>query len=209
MRILELFQQSPLLAIAFLVIMVIALTVHEFSHAWVAYHLGDDTPMLQGRVTLNPAAHLDPIGSIAFIVLGFGWGRPVEYNPMRLKRHVDELLVALAGPASNLLMAIFFNILVRLTSNALPGYAQLFDLASYINVLLASFNIIPIPPLDGSSIVAYFWPEYRSLAGGQVGLIILLAIMFIPFGSYGTLLTIVLTPITNTFTALTHLFGLL
>ncbi len=171
---------SPIQAIVLILALVVAITFHEFAHAWTADRLGDDTPRLMGRVTLSPLAHLDPIGSLCMLLFTFGWGKPVIYNPMRLSRKSDELLIALAGPASNLLLAIIFN--------ALNWAGQHYGIQVFnsdilqvlvdINVLLAAFNMIPIPPLDGSSIIAFFWPEYRSLVGGQVGLLLLLLLIF-------------------------------
>lgn len=196
---LALLSTNPLQAIALIFVIILAITFHEFAHAWTADRLGDDTPALQGRVTLNPLAHLDPVGSIAFLLVGFGWGKPVIYNPMRLSRKTDELLVALAGPASNILLAIALNVL-----NQFGVFnSEIISPAVYINVILAAFNMIPIPPLDGSAIVAYFWPEYRSVMGGQLGLIILLLLIF-----SGTLGAIV-TPIAAVFSHITTLFGLL
>ena len=208
MSILSLLQNSPSAAITFLISIIVAITVHEFAHAWTAYHLGDDTPYLQGRVTLNPLAHLDPIGSLVFLLFGFGWGKPVVYNPLRLKRRVDELLIALAGPISNLLLAIVLNIIAHFLPNHSNNPYDILNLASHLNILLASFNIIPIPPLDGSSIVAYFWPEYRSIVGGQIGFILILLVIFVPIGG-GNLLGLVVTPIQQFFTQISTLFGLL
>ncbi|HSI21298.1 MAG TPA: site-2 protease family protein [Verrucomicrobiae bacterium] len=205
MTFLELLRTSPFEALIFLFSLVVAITVHEFAHAWSADKLGDDTPRLMGRVTLNPLSHLDPIGSLAFILVGFGWGRPVLYNPLRLLRRSDELLIALAGPASNLLLAILFNILIYVqTHYGVHIFStEILQAASYINVLLAAFNMLPIPPLDGSAIVAYFWPEYRSMMGGQVGLIVLLVIIF------SGVLGLVISPVIQVFSQLTHLFGIL
>ena len=209
MGIYQLLQQSPFLAFLFLVGIVISITFHEFAHAWTAYKLGDDTPYLMGRVTLNPLAHLDPIGSIAFLIAGFGWGKPVIYNPMRLKRKSDELLVALAGPASNLLLAIALNALAFILPKFIPAVqAEPLQFVALINVYLAAFNMIPIPPLDGSSIVAYFWEDYRSIAGGRIGLIILLFLIFVPIGNT-SLLSALVAPIVTGFSAITHLFGFL
>ncbi len=177
---LTLLTQSPVAAIIFVVSIVLAITIHEFAHAWTADRLGDDTPRLMGRVTLNPLAHLDPIGSVAFILLGFGWGRPVIYNPMRLSHKIDELWIALAGPISNILLAIVLNALAFATRQYNISFfnADVLSFAAQINVFLAAFNMLPIPPLDGSSIIAYFFPTYRSLMGGQIGLIILLLLIF-------------------------------
>ena len=202
------FFDHPLLAAIYILSIVAAITVHEFSHAWTADRLGDETPSLQGRLTLSPFAHLDPVGSICFLIAGFGWGKPVIYNPMRLGRKVDELLVALAGPASNLVFALALNILSLATRQSFGYFSDLLQVASYVNVLLASFNMIPIPPLDGSAIVAYFWPEYRSVMGGQLGLTILLLVVFVPFAGGGILVHLI-APIEAAFTSLTTLFGLL
>lgn len=196
---------SPEQIIILLLSVIAAVTIHEFAHAWTAYKLGDDTPYLQGRVSLSPFAHLDPMGSLVFILSGFriGWGKPVIYNPMRLSRKVDELIIALAGPASNLLLATFVNLLIYglgiWTGNSYPVLESL----SQINILLAAFNLIPLPPLDGSSIVAYFWPEYRSILGGQIGIVIVLILIF--SGS----LSLIVQPVQAFFSQLTHLFGIL
>ncbi len=210
MRILELAAQSPALAIAFLLSIILAITVHEFSHAWMADRLGDDTPSSQGRVTLNPLAHLDPLGSLLFVISGFGWGKPVIYDPRNLRGRADELKVALAGPASNLILALVFKlILVAQVAAGVTVITPIFlGVLITINLYLAAFNMLPIPPLDGSSVVAYFWPEYRSLVGGQVGFIILIALVFLRLPG-GSLLSVVVTPILTSFDHLTSLFGLL
>lgn len=199
---------DPLQTVIFLFGLVAAVTIHEFAHAWTAYKLGDETPYLDGRVTLNPAAHLDPIGSLLFLFVGMGWGRPVIYNPMRLSRRVDELLIALAGPGSNLLSALVLNILALALSSSVPVYASILSMVAQLNVLLAAFNMIPIPPLDGSAIVAYFYPEYRSIMGGQIGILALFFLIFVPVGNM-TLLSALVGPIRIAFTQITTLFGLL
>jgi len=201
---------NPINAIIFLLGIVAAITVHEFAHAWTADRLGDDTPHLMGRVTLNPLAHLDPIGSIMFLLVGFGWGKPVIYNPMRLSRRVDELLIALAGPFSNILFAIVLNLLAVSLPHFLPNAnVQPILIASTLNIYLAAFNILPIPPLDGSSIVAYFWPEYRSLVGGQIGFIILISLILLSSFGGGNLLSAIITPFINAFAHASTLFGLI
>ena len=209
MFILQLFSQPLPIALATLFGLIIGITIHEFAHAWVAYRLGDDTPHLQGRVTLNPMAHLDPIGTLLLLVLGFGWGRPVIYNPLRLSRKIDELLIALAGPASNLALALVLNLMIYGLSRANLLHTDILTPIANFNILLASFNLLPLPPLDGSSIIAYFWPPYRSLLGGQVGLIVLLVVVFFPVPVYGNIITIFITPVIFFFTHLTHLFGLI
>ena len=200
---------SPLSTLIFLLSIIIAITVHEFAHAWTAVRLGDDTPLHQGRVTLNPLAHLDPIGSLFFLLFRFGWGKPVIYDPRNLNRRVDELLIALAGPASNLLLAFILNLatFLQVKTGITLIQSDILGLIIQINVFLAAFNLVPIPPLDGSSIVAYFWPEYRSLAGGQVGTILII-LLILPLGG-SNLLGIIVNPIANFFFQLVTLFGLI
>lgn len=142
---------------------IIGLSFHEFGHAVVAYKLGDNTPKLQGRVTVNPLAHVDPIGLICLIFAGFGWGRPVEINPANFKhRRSYDLLVAVAGAVMNLLLAIIFAFVLKFYLQAL-GYSGLSDFqiaieliiyyVIYINLVLMVFNLLPIPPLDGFNII--------------------------------------------------------
>ena len=206
MYILDLIQQTSLVqAFAFILSVIVAVTFHEFAHAWAADRLGDDTPRSLGRLTLNPLAHLNIYGSLLFLLAGFGWGNPVPYNPNNLGRKVDELLVALAGPASNLLMALV--VYAALTLEVRTGInliqPEILQVLGALNVLLASFNMLPIPPLDGSSIVAYFWPQYRSIAGGQIGFILLIILVLLP----GSLLQAFIGPISNFFTFLVTLGG--
>jgi len=198
---------DPLIAIAFLLSVVLAITVHEFAHAWTAYKLGDDTPYLMGRVSLSPIAHLDPIGSLAFLLIGFGWGKPVMINPMRLKRKIDELYVSLAGPASNIILALLLNVIIYiLRSTGLEIInIEILKLASDISILLAAFNILPIPPLDGSSIVAFFYPPYRSIIGSQIGFFMIILLIFMGGDKIGT----IISPIINVFSQLSTLFGLI
>lgn len=135
---------------------------HEYAHAQVAVWLGDDTPRLQGRLSLSPRTHIDPLGFIFILLAGFGWAKPVQINPRNFKNPKrDDILVSLAGPVMNLLIALFFLILMKILSSIsipfLPQklYATVMDVFNYtvwINVVLFVFNLIPIPPLDGSHI---------------------------------------------------------
>jgi Zn-dependent protease len=140
-----------------------SLTVHEFAHAWTADKLGDSTPRLQGRVTLNPLAHLDPLGTILLLVTRFGWGKPVQFDPSNLANPLrDSALIALAGPATNLGIAALLSLIIRL--NVLPPSLFSFALiqVALINIVLAIFNLVPVHPLDGSKIILPLLP--RNLA---------------------------------------------
>lgn len=149
--------------------MLIAITFHEFAHAWVADKLGDDTPRNQGRLTLNPLAHLDPIGSVLLVFAGFGWGKPVEVNPRNYNRNMDmtkaDALVSFAGPAMNFILAIVFMVILCLIVKFAPMFIiskvgsiifTIIQLTVSINLGLGIFNLIPLPPLDGSKILNHF-----------------------------------------------------
>jgi len=155
---------------AFLVL-IFSIVIHEFSHGWVAEQLGDPTARFMGRLTLNPIAHIDLWGSIVlplFLLLsnaGFiiGWAKPVPYNPYNLRdQKKGPALVAAAGPAANLLIAVIFGLMIRLLVATDPiAYAStivFFYFIVYYNVLLAIFNLVPLPPLDGSKILEYVLP---------------------------------------------------
>ena len=144
--------------------MLIGLSFHEYAHGIVAYKLGDPTPKFQGRLTVNPKAHVDPIGFIALLFIGFGWGKAVEINPYNFKKpRRDELLVAFAGVTMNFIIAIVFSVIFKLLSMAgivnlgmygIGGYLGLIILyIIQINVVLMIFNLLPVPPLDGFGIV--------------------------------------------------------
>ena len=132
--------------------LVFALVFHEFSHAWVANKLGDPTARYSGRLTLNPLAHLDPFGSLMILFVGFGWAKPVPVDSRYLANpRVDMMKIAFAGPAANLLLAFVGGTIIRtgLVSDSITLMILLF---TQINIMLAVFNMIPIPPLDGSQI---------------------------------------------------------
>jgi len=150
-----------------IITLIIAFSVHEFAHAWTANAFGDDTPRANGRLTLNPAAHLDLMGTLMLLFAGFGWARPVPINPYTLRRRSPSAVmwVSLAGPLSNLLLAILAAIPLRLglvpfrfSSGMLPSiFSFLLEFIS-INLLLLLFNLIPLAPLDGEKIVEFLFP---------------------------------------------------
>ncbi|HEU4847412.1 MAG TPA: site-2 protease family protein [Rubrobacteraceae bacterium] len=182
---LAIFQQSPAAAVALLLGLVVGVVVHEAAHAYSAYLLGDDTAYRAGRVTLNPAAHLDLLGSMMFLMAGFGWGKPTPVVTSKLRGGVlGPVAVAAAGPLSNLLIVAVCAALYLLPPFQ-SGYLQVIVLlAAFGNALLFVFNLIPIPPLDGAKVIFPFLP--RSLSGfvdfmNQYGPMILLVLVLLTF----------------------------
>ena len=182
---LAIFQQSPAAAVALLLGLVVGVVVHEAAHAYSAYLLGDDTAYRAGRVTLNPAAHLDLLGSLMFLMAGFGWGKPTPVVTSKLRGGVlGPVAVAAAGPLSNLLIVAVCAALYQLPPFQ-SGYLQVIVLlAAFGNALLFVFNLIPIPPLDGAKVIFPFLP--RSLSGfvdfmNQYGPMILLVLVLLTF----------------------------
>lgn len=181
------------------VILIIAFTIHEFAHAWTAESFGDSTPRINGRLTLNPLAHLDPLGSLMLLLLGFGYAKPVPVNPYVLRQRSPSALmwVALAGPLSNFLLAVLAALPFQLnwfTANDLyTAYTTprsaifptpvvfMIDFIA-INLLLGLFNLIPLPPLDGDKIAEFFMPDRWKQSMDRIrpyGPVILLALFFV------------------------------
>jgi Zn-dependent protease len=158
------------IAIFSLIILIISVVIHEVSHGYAAYIQGDSTAYYQGRLTLNPIKHVDPFGSVVVpIVLyilskgafTFGWAKPVPFNPYNLRnQRWGELLVAIAGPISNIIIAVVFGLVIRLSGEGLASpFIQLSSLVVLVNLGLAIFNMIPIPPLDGSKVLFSILPQ--------------------------------------------------
>jgi Zn-dependent protease len=219
---------TPFLNPTYIISILIAISVHEWAHAYTAYRFGDPTAQREGRLTINPISHLDPLGALMFLFVGFGWAKPVPVNPMFFKhpkRHMA--LVALAGPFSNLVLALLafigsalllnstgFSIFTLLSPDAdLPTstrvLAQILGSSVFVNLGLMAFNLIPIAPLDGSNILRMFIPynlEDRYDDFVRVGPFILLALLlfesFLPVQPLSGWVHMVMTGVLLTFQAM-------
>lgn len=197
----------------------LALTIHEYAHAWMANRFGDPTSKMLGRLSLNPFIHLDPIGTLMLFLVGFGWAKPVPVdiryfvNPKRMM-----LWVALAGPLSNIFLALIFGLLIVLFSTSNLMYNQntaiignLLVYSLQINLALAFFNMFPIPPLDGSKILrgilSYEFDNFLNKLE-QLGPIILIGIILIGYLSGFSIIWFVISPLINLFSSI-FTFGLL
>lgn len=176
----------------------LALVFHEFCHAWVSFRLGDPTPKYEGRLSLNPLAHIDPFGLIALIIFRFGWAKPVQINPLYYKNPMKGTFwVSLAGPGGNFLLAVIFSIIIRMLliigiSGQIVGYLVV---GLGYNLALGFFNLIPIPPLDGSKILRYFLKGSAGRFFDQLepyGFFILIIFLMLQWHS------IILVPLINT-----------
>lgn len=189
---------SPITFIFFALGLLIAITIHEFSHAYAADQLGDPTPRAQGRLTLNPLSHLDPLGTISMLLIGFGWGKPVEFDPYNLEKpRRDAALISIAGPVSNLLLALFLSLIYKFAPISFE-IATFLQIVMYINVMLAIFNLVPVGPLDGQKILFGLLPrdlayEYQSVMN-RYGTLILLMFILPVFGGQAPISSLI-TPV--------------
>lgn len=184
----------------------LSIAVHEFFHAWTADQLGDPTPRIQGRVTLNPLKHLDPLGTLMLLLVGFGWGKPVEFDPYNLKNPIrDAALIALVGPASNIVIAMILGLLLRFDVFSSQILVQGVLEIMMLNVVLAVFNLIPVYPLDGSKILLAALPKELAFEYDQFmhryGMFVLLALL-IPWFNGISPAQALIVPIINTIGAL-------
>lgn len=170
-------------------IFLVSITLHEFGHAFTAYRLGDQTPKLDGRLSLNPVAHLDPLGTLMILFGPIGWAKPVRVDPSALRGRYGELLVALAGPMANLILAVAAVAILKHAPIpvAYEGLIEPLQVMMMLNLALAVFNLLPIPPLDGGNILQnllpYRWrPGYYQIMPYGVIVLILLVMgpMFVP-----------------------------
>ena len=196
MGLIKLLFSDPAAFVMLSVLLLYSVIFHELAHGWVAYKMGDPTAKWLGRLTLNPIKHLDPIGTLMLLFIGFGWAKPVPVNLENIpddKRRKGLILVSAAGITANIVFAFVALLLLRLISPEPSGMIkQVLSLLAYINIILAAFNLIPIPPLDGSKILMGFAPESVNRALNQIE----------PFGFFiviGLLFLHVLDPVINLF----------
>ncbi len=183
MGLIALLFSNPILFIILAVLLLYSIIFHEVAHGLVAYRFGDDTAMRYGRLTLNPAPHIDPVGALMLFLVGFGWARPVPVNYAGLKNtRLGLFCVALAGCAANILIAVGAILLLQFDAiGANPVLSVVLPVLARINIILGSFNLIPIPPLDGSRVLMSFLPldAQRSLARLEpYGFFILVLLLF-------------------------------
>ncbi len=211
-------------------ILLLALPVHEFAHGWVAYKMGDPTAKYAGRLTLNPFKHLDLLGVIMMYAVGFGWAKPVPVNSVYFKnRRLGMILVSLAGPLSNIILGFLsmfiWGIIVKLinvgvivaqsanVANFIVNAQDFFQTLVLVNISLAVFNMIPVPPLDGSRLVSSFIPEesyYRFARYEQyIGLVFLALVVLLPDNIFSKVISFFAVPIYNSMAIVTQfLLGL-
>ncbi|KMO87352.1 peptidase [Megasphaera cerevisiae DSM 20462] len=172
--------------------LLIALVIHEYAHALIADYMGDDTPRLSGRLTFNPISHIDPIGMLMLLVAQFGWAKPVMVNPNNFRNwRKGEICVSLAGPAANLIAAFIALViqicLMKLHLFGTTALPEVLNLIVLYNVNFAIFNMIPLPPLDGSRVLMCFLPtewNYKLASLERYSFLILIVLMATPFFTY-------------------------
>ncbi len=200
---------DPRIFVVFIAALALAITVHEFAHAYSAKFFGDTTAQELGRVSLNPLVHLDPWGLVFLLLVGFGWGKPVPVDPLRLGKKTQELYVALAGPMANFLTAFLLGLPYRFAAIQNPALLQTFGYQALnvfigFNLILLAFNLLPIPPLDGSKIIAVFLPWESRLAFEQLGIPILFGLLVLSSFSGYSIFASLMDPLLQLFGWLTR-----
>jgi Zn-dependent protease len=199
---------NPIVFLAIITGLLIGITVHEFAHAYTADRLGDDTARVLGRVTLNPLKHLDPLGVIFLLIVGFGWGKPVPFNPGKIKDQNGTIKIALSGVTANLLVALILGLVLRIATaygiaiDSNPALSFI-SIVVFINLGLIAFNIIPIPPLDGSKVIESYLSYESIVRYEQMGPILLFALIIAQSLFNVPILFTVLEPIIRFFSFVT------
>jgi Zn-dependent protease len=173
--------ENPIFLLAWIAALLFAITVHEFMHAWTANYLCDPTAKHMGRISLNPIVHLDLFGAIFLLLVGFGWGKPVQINVNNFKNpKLGSAITSLAGPMANLAVVVIFGFFLKTGLVTNDILLQLFSVIILVNIFLMVFNLIPIPPLDGSKILYYFLPKNIDTGKFEMyGPILLLVLIFL------------------------------
>jgi Zn-dependent protease len=182
---------DPLFLIPFIPVLLLALTLHEYGHAWTAVHFGDPTPRIAGRLTLNPLKHLDPLGTVFMFVVQFGWAKPVPVNPANFTHPRADLWVSLAGIIANLVQAVLYalvwHLLLSIAPTALGWVSPFLILGIMVNLSLALFNLLPIFPLDGSHVAKNLLPRRQayqfSAFNERYGAMVLLGLLLVGYVS--------------------------
>ena len=212
MGLIKLLISDPAAFVMLSVLLLYSVIFHELAHGWVAYKMGDPTAKLMGRLTLNPLKHLDPIGTLMLLIIGFGWAKPVPVNLENIpidKRRKGIILVSAAGITANIICAFIALLLLQLLA---PGpediMYKILNLLAFINILLAAFNLIPIPPLDGSKIIMGFAPESVNRVLYQIepfGIIIVIGLLYL--GALNPVIELLQYIIVNFISLILHAIG--
>lgn len=174
--------RNPGFFFAYIAIIIVSITVHELAHGFAAIYQGDDTPRVRGHITLNPVIHMGWHSIIFLCIAGIAWGQ-MPVNPSKFRSKYGDVIVSAAGPLSNLALAFFFVLFIKLSLTPFASFffsEDLLYMAARINVTLFLFNLLPLPPLDGYSVFKEFFPELRQLEYNQMGLFILMVLFLIP-----------------------------
>lgn len=195
---LELLFASPMSFVLVFGGLILAVGLHEAAHCYMADYLGDPTPRSLGRLTLNPLVHLDPVGTLAILIAGFGWGKPAPFDPYNLanpKR--DTALIALAGPVTNIAIAVVLSLVIKLIAIPAQVYSPILNII-VINLGLAFFNLIPVPPLDGSKIIGVLMSHETASRYQRINNPLLLLALIFPIFGGSSLTSLIISPLINT-----------
>jgi Zn-dependent protease len=197
MHLIELLASNPFSFMLTFGGLIFAIGLHEAAHCYMADYLGDPTPRSMGRLTLNPLVHLDLLGTLAILFAGFGWGKPAPFDPYNLKNpKKDTTLIALAGPVTNIVIAIALGLSLRFVSMPTPVYQSLLSIL-FINLNLAFFNLIPVPPLDGSKIIGALMSHESATKYQRINNPLLLLALIFPIFRGASLASIIISPAIN------------